>query len=107
MTFENAPQGFVAYEDKINFDYYKRMEQHQGNSVPAIFTGFEVAGADGEFYPAAYRFGQNIGEPINTITVYSPLVPNPVAARYAWYNYGPVNIYGKNGLPLAPFMTFV
>ncbi|MBP5601724.1 MAG: hypothetical protein J6X78_03255 [Treponema sp.] len=107
LTFENAPQGFVAYEDKINFDYYKRMEQHQGNSVPAIFTGFEVAGADGEFYPAAYRFGQNIGEPINTITVYSPLVPNPVAARYAWYNYGPVNIYGKNGLPLAPFMTFV
>ena len=103
LTFENAATGFVAREDKINLDYYKRMEQHQGNSVSPAFTGFEIAGSDGIFYPAAYRLGQK-EEDFNTITLSSPLVKNPVSARYAWYNYGPVNIFGKNGLPLAPFM---
>ncbi len=103
LTFENAATGFVAREDKINLDYYKRMEQHQGNNVSPAFTGFEIAGADGIFYPAAYRLGQQ-NEDFNTITLSSPLVKNPVSARYAWYNYGPVNIFGKNGLPLAPFM---
>ena len=103
LTFENAGTGFVAREDKINLDYYKRMEQHQGNSVSPAFTGFEIAGSAGIFYPAAYKLGQN-EEDFNTITLSSPLVKNPVSARYAWYNYGPVNIFGKNGLPLAPFM---
>lgn len=103
LTFENAGAGFVAREDKINLEYYKRMEQHQGNSVSPAFTGFEIAGSDGIFYPAAYRLGQN-EEDFNTITLSSPLVKNPASARYAWYNYGPVNIFSKNGLPLAPFM---
>ena len=103
LTFENAANGFVAREDKINLDYYKHMEQLQGNSVSPAFNGFEIAGDDGVFFPAAYKLGQQQGE-LNTITVSSPLVKNPVSARYAWYNYGPVNIYGKNGLPLAPFM---
>lgn len=103
LTFENAGTGFVAREDKINLEYYKRMEQHQGNSVSPAFTGFEIAGSDGIFYPAAYRLGQSEKD-FNTITLSSPLVKNPVSARYAWYNYGPVNIFGKNGLPLAPFM---
>ena len=103
LTFENAGTGFVAREDKINLEYYKRMEQHQGNNVSPAFTGFEIAGSDGIFYPAAYKLGQSEKD-FNTITLSSPLVKNPVSARYAWYNYGPVNIFGKNGLPLAPFM---
>lgn len=102
LTFENACNGFVAREDKINLDYYKRMEQHQGNQVSPAFTGFEIAGEDDVYYPAAYRLGQS-PQDLNTITVSSPLVKNPVSVRYAWFNYGPVNIYGKNGLPLAPF----
>ena len=106
LTFENVSGGFVAREDKINLDYYKQMEQYQGNSVSPAFTGFEIAGEDNVFYPAAYRLGQQPGE-LNTITVSSPLVKNPVAVRYGWYNYGPVNIYGKNGLPLAPFSVMV
>ena len=106
LTFENVSGGFVAREDKINLDYYKQMEQYQGNSVSPAFTGFEIAGDDNVFYPAAYRLGQQPGE-LNTITVSSPLVKNPVAVRYGWYNYGPVNIYGKNGLPLAPFSVMV
>ena len=56
LTFENATTGFVAREDKINLDYYKRMEQHQGNNVSPAFTGFEIAGDDGIFYPAERGF---------------------------------------------------
>lgn len=106
ISFDNAAQGFVAHQDKTNLDYYKQMEAHQGKSVSAAFTGFEIAGSDGVFYPAAYKFGQNLGKAANIIILSSPLVKNPAAARYAWYNYGPVNIYGKNGLPLAPFYIF-
>ena len=103
LTFENVTKGFVAREDKINLDFYKHMEELQGNSVSPAFTGFEIAGADGIYYPAAYKLGQQ-EDNLNTITVSSPLVKNPVSVRYVWYNYGPVNIYEKDGLPLAPFM---
>ena len=41
-----------------------------------------------------------------TIILKSEKVPEPVYARYAWYNYGPVSIFGKNGIPLAPFRTY-
>ena len=34
----------------------------------------------------------------------SPDVPNPVAARYAYVNWGKVQLFGENGLPLAPFV---
>lgn len=30
-------------------------------------------------------------------------IPEPVAARYAWINFDKVNVFGDNGLPLAPF----
>ena len=39
LTFENVSGGFVAREDKINLDFYKKMEQYQGNSVSPAFTG--------------------------------------------------------------------
>ena len=102
LSFENARDGFVAREDKINLEYYRFMEERQNNKLPAVFTGFEIAGADGEFYPASFKLGKEDGR-LNLITVSSPLVKNPVSVRYAWFNYGPVTIFGKNGLPLAPF----
>jgi len=62
-------------------------------------AGFELAGADGVFYPAHPVFGQNC------ITLTAPEVPAPVYARYAWTNYMEVTVFGMNGLPLAPFRT--
>ena len=73
-------------------------------TVPEDFTGFEVAGTDGTWQPAEFAFGGMDGKQ-NTIVLCSKKVPRPVAARYGWYNYGPVTVYGKNGLPLAPFRT--
>ena len=56
------------------------------------------------WYPAEFALGGTDGK-LNCIVVKSKQVAHPVAARYGWYNYGPVTIYGKNGLPLCPFRT--
>ena len=104
LTFSNAPLGFEVREDETRLEEYKKMEANQGITVGDDFTGFEVAGADGVWYPAQFAFGGTDGKQ-NTIVLCSKKVNRPVAARYGWYNYGPVTIYGKNGLPLCPFQT--
>ena len=104
LTFSNAPTGFEVREDKIRLEEYKKMEANQGITVGDDFTGFEVAGSDGLWQPAEFAFGGTDGKQ-NTIILCSKKVRRPVAARYGWYNYGPVTIYGKNGLPLCPFRT--
>ena len=105
LTFDNAEIGFEVHDvssdglSKMMMEYYKQMEEHQGNKVPEHFTGFELAGADGLYYPADYTLNGN------QITLTSDKVPAPVSARYLWYNYCPAIVYAKNGLPLAPFRT--
>jgi len=70
-------------------------------SAPVLFRGepalFELAGADGVFRPAkAAAQG-------TALRLTAEGVDRPVSARYAWVNYGVVNTFGENGLPLAPF----
>ena len=33
----------------------------------------------------------------------APGVSHPVHCRYAWTDYGTVNLFGEGGLPLEPF----
>jgi sialate O-acetylesterase len=70
-------------------------------SAPVRLTGddtlFELAGEDGVFHPArADAEGK-------CLRLRAEAVPAPVAARYAWVNFGLVHAFGGNGLPLAPF----
>lgn len=58
----------------------------------------EVAGADGVYHPAAASIQGN------TLRLSCPEVPHPVSARYAHWNWCVVNLFGENGLPLAPFI---
>jgi len=104
ITFDNAKDGFDIREKEVELNNYKALEERQGTPLPEDFTGFEIAGADGVYYPAEFALGGS-NDTLNTICLFSKKVPNPVFARYAWYNYGPVTVYGKNGLPLAPFRT--
>lgn len=104
LTFTNADDGFTTHTDEKTLLEYKTVEQNQGTPLPDDFTGFEVAGSDGIYYPAEFAFGGTDGK-LNTITVKSKKVPEPKFARYAWYNYGPAVVFSKNGLPLAPFRT--
>ena len=61
---------------------------------------FAIAGDDNKFVWADANIEGD------TVVVSSPQVPNPVAVRYAWaQNPEGRNLYGKNGLPAAPFRT--
>ncbi len=102
LSFSNAPLGFEVREDKVRLEEYKKMEEIQGCTVSPEFTSFEIAGSDGIWHAARFALGGTDGKQ-NTIVLCSNKVRHPVAARYGWYNYGPVIIYGKNGLPLCPF----
>jgi sialate O-acetylesterase len=62
-------------------------------------TGFAIAGADKKF---VWGEAQIVGD---TVFVSSPVVPSPVAVRYAWANNPPCNLVNKAGLPASPFRT--
>lgn len=61
--------------------------------------GFELAGTDGVWHPAKAVIRNH------SILLTSKAVKKPVAGRYAWVNYGPVTLFGKNGIPASPFRT--
>lgn len=66
--------------------------------APAV-AGFEVAGADRVFHPAAARIEKG------TVLVSSPAVPSPVAVRYAWRNATEAALCDDLGLPVPPFRS--
>lgn len=66
----------------------------------STLKGFEVAGADGKFFPATANIDGN------TVYVSSPDVDVPTVARYAWAAFPDgCNLYNGAGLPAAPFRT--
>ena len=75
----------------------------QGFLVKGEPSGFEIAGEDGVFYPAEAVFSEKGG----TVFIKSEKVKDPVMARYLWTNFGEVRVFGKNGLPMAPFRTHI
>ena len=72
-----------------------------GFTVNGELSGFEICGEDGEYVPAEVQF---VGE---RIVLSAANIRNPRGARYLWTNYGEVPVYGKYGLPLAPFRITV
>ena len=63
-------------------------------------SGFEVAGDDKEYHPAAAQILSG-----GKIRLTSPEVKEPKYARFKWVNYADVTLFGKNGIPVAPFRT--
>ena len=61
--------------------------------------GFTIAGPDRVFYPAEAMVHDG------KIILSSTEVPAPLAARYGWADNPDCNLYGENGLPVAPFRT--
>jgi sialate O-acetylesterase len=62
-------------------------------------TGFEVAGADGNFVLASAHID---GE---TIVASSPSVPEPVFVRYGWANSPHCDLFNGEDLPASPFTS--
>lgn len=59
--------------------------------------GFEIAGQNKEFVKADAKISSS------KILVSSDKIKCPQYVRYLWTNYGEVNLFGKNGIPVAPF----
>jgi sialate O-acetylesterase len=79
LTFSNVSGGLTAHGPEIR--------------------EFVIAGADRIFYPAHARIEGD------RIIVSAAQVKEPVAVRYQFDNAGIGNVFGKEGLPLAPFRT--
>lgn len=61
--------------------------------------GFMICGADRKWQWAEAKIEGD------TISVWSPSVPAPVAVRYAWADNPDCNLYNGAGLPASPFRT--
>jgi sialate O-acetylesterase len=77
-----------------------------------ILEGFSVAGEDGKFYMAHARYepwgkDETWTKGWQTIRVWSPMVENPVALRYAWSTspMGNLKLGGDQDLPYPNFRT--
>ena len=81
LQFNNAENGLSSFDKPI--------------------TAFELAGADGKFYPAAAQ----IPNKSKTIRLVAARVKKPVYIRYAFKDFINGNIYNTEGLPLLPFRT--
>lgn len=79
LTFDNAPNGLTSFGKELSC--------------------FEVAGANRRFYPAK-AFITNAG-----VTVFSPLVSQPVAVRYAFKDFIVGDLFNTEGLPASSFRT--
>ena len=62
-------------------------------------TGFEIAGADGNYVAGEVKVDGN------TLVVTSAQVANPVAVRYAWADDPVCNLVNQAGLPASPFRS--
>ncbi|HSI84801.1 MAG TPA: sialate O-acetylesterase [Candidatus Methylacidiphilales bacterium] len=73
---------------------------HPADIIPLDkLVGFEVAAADGKFFPATAQIEDN------AVVAWSESVPEPTQVRYAWAAYPQYNLYNKEGLPASPFSS--
>ncbi len=93
-----APMFSMGYAARNRF-VVRTVHAPDGFRVDGAATGFALAGADGIFHPAEAECLPDC------IVLTAKDVPAPKFARYAWTNFMKVTVFGKNGLPLAPFRT--
>jgi sialate O-acetylesterase len=69
----------------------------KGLTAKGDLTGFEIAGADGQWQPAEAKIE---GE---TVIVSSKAVPEPKHVRYAWKDNPVATLFNGAGIPASPF----
>lgn len=77
------------------FDHADGLTAKGGGAV----TGFEIAGADGNYRPADAKIDGI------SVVVSSASVPDPVSVRYAWADNPTCNLYNREHLPASPFQA--
>ena len=98
----NGPQyqSMKVEGNKVILSFNKTGGDLYTNDPYGYLKGFEVAGADKQFYYAkAFIQGDHV-------VIFCDSVPQPVAVHYAWADYpGDANLYNKQGFPAEPFRT--
>ncbi|CAG7635449.1 sialate O-acetylesterase [Paenibacillus allorhizosphaerae] len=69
------------------------------NGTQERLAGFTICGPDRQFVPAEARMAGD------RVEIFQPEIQTPVAVRYAWQNMPEYSLYGRSGLPAAPFRT--
>ena len=90
-------QNYIIKGDKMELDFGQKQDGFKIKDT--TLKGFTIAGPNRVFY-SAEAMVQN-----GKIIVSSPKVSVPLAARYGWADNPDCNLYGENGLPVAPFRT--
>lgn len=95
---DRAPEyrGYTVERNRVRIRFG---ETGKGFRKAAPLKGFTIAGTDHVFYPATARIEKD------EIVVEAPQVDHPAAVRYGWADNPDCNLYGENGLPVAPFRT--
>jgi sialate O-acetylesterase len=91
MFRQATPEGSAI---RVWFDHGKGLTAKDG-----AVTGFEVAGADGKFWPAMARIDGT------TVVATSEQVAEPVFVRYGWANSPQCGLFNGEGLPASPFTS--
>lgn len=87
LTFDNAPNGLTSYNKELSC--------------------FEIAGSNKRFFPARAfitGYGATVNLPLG-VTVMSPLVPEPVAVRYAFKDFVVGDLFSTEGIPVSSFRS--
>jgi sialate O-acetylesterase len=87
-----TPEGSAI---RVWFDHHANGLVAKGGEL----TGFEVAGADGKFFPATARIEGH------SVVAASESVAEPVHVRYGWANSPQCNLFNGEGLPASPFTS--
>ena len=97
ITFAQAEDGLVAkpLPDLPVADSKPPVPNSPGSEI----EGFTICGSDHQWHWAQAKIENN------TVLVSAPGISAPVAVRYAWADNPTCNLYGKSGLPAAPFRT--
>ena len=98
---KRIPSGPLYKKQRLFPNYIELEFDNVGSGLMAKnkLTGFEIAGADGNFFPGNAKIINN------TIRVSSRKVKNPKRARYGWKNYFEATLFNKEGLPASSFQT--
>lgn len=102
IRFSDTGGGLVARELPAEYPLTKippASAPLRRNSPGSELEGFAVCGEDRRWVWADARIEGD------TVVVWSPQAPRPVAARYAWADNPTGNLWGANGLPAGPFRT--
>ena len=90
-------QNYIIKGNKMELDFGQKQDGFQIKGT--TLKGLTIAGPDRVFYPAEAMVHDG------KIILSSTEVPAPLAARYGWADNPDCNLYGENGLPVAPFRT--